>query len=95
MMFYPGQIKKAEDKSLKELCSRLAEAREFFIQAGAAVEIVSGGSTPTAFSSHLQQGLTEIRPGTYIFNDRNTVNTGAASWEDCALRVRCRVVRNG
>jgi len=37
-------------------------------------------------------GLTEIRPGTYIFNDCNTVDFGGASWEDCALRVRCAVV---
>jgi D-serine deaminase-like pyridoxal phosphate-dependent protein len=92
MMFYPGQIRKAEDKSFKALCSCLAEAGESFIRAGVNLEVVSGGSTPTAFSSHLQEGLTEIRPGTYIFNDRNTVNTGAVGWEDCALRVRCRVV---
>ncbi len=33
--------------------------------------IVSGGSTPTAYQSHLVPELTEIRPGTYIFNDLN------------------------
>ena len=92
MMFYPGQIRKVEEKTIEALSERISEACESFQQAGVTTEVVSGGSTPTAFYSHLQKGLTEIRPGTYIFNDCNTVNTGAVGWEDCALKLRCRVV---
>ncbi len=92
MMFYPGQIRKVEEKTIEELSERISEACESFRRAGVTPEVVSGGSTPTAFYSHLQKGLTEIRPGTYIFNDCNTVHTGAVGWEDCALKVRCRVV---
>jgi len=92
MMFYPGQIMKVGKKSLQELGDRLSMALDSFRRAGIEPEVVSGGSTPTAFYSHLQEGLSEIRPGTYIFNDCNTVHLGAAGWEDCALRVRCRVV---
>jgi D-serine deaminase-like pyridoxal phosphate-dependent protein len=36
--------------------------------------------------------VNEIRPGTYIFNDRNTVNAGACSWDDCAASILVTVV---
>jgi D-serine deaminase-like pyridoxal phosphate-dependent protein len=36
--------------------------------------------------------LTEIRPGTYIFNDRNTMLQGVAEEEDCAAVVLVTVV---
>ena len=36
--------------------------------------------------------MNEIRPGTYIFNDRNTVFSGACTWDDCAASVLTTVV---
>jgi D-serine deaminase-like pyridoxal phosphate-dependent protein len=36
--------------------------------------------------------VNETRPGTYIFNDRNTVGVSAASLDDCALSVLVTVV---
>ena len=56
------------------------------------VEIVSGGSTPSAEFAYLVRGLTEIRPGTYVYNDMNTFYQGACSLEDCAARVVTTVV---
>ena len=56
------------------------------------VEIISGGSTPSAEFSHLIPGLTEIRPGTYVYNDLNTYHQGACLLEDCAARVVTTVV---
>jgi D-serine deaminase-like pyridoxal phosphate-dependent protein len=56
------------------------------------VEIVSGGSTPSAEFAHLIPGLTEIRPGTYVYNDLNTYYQGACSLEDCAVRIVATVV---
>jgi D-serine deaminase-like pyridoxal phosphate-dependent protein len=53
---------------------------------------VSGGSTPTLFESHRIAGLNEIRPGTYIFNDKNTVASGACSYQDCAASILVTVV---
>ncbi len=53
---------------------------------------VSGGSTPTAASYHPECGLTEMRPGTYVFNDRTQIDMWAARPEDCALRVLATVV---
>ena len=61
-------------------------------QAGLRPEIVSGGSTPTLFHSHRLPGLNEIRPGTYIFNDRNTVLCEACAQEDCVASIFTTIV---
>ena len=36
--------------------------------------------------------LTEYRAGTYIYNDVMQVTAGAATWDDCAMKVRVTVV---
>ena len=59
---------------------------------GIGVEEISVGSTPTARFSLQQPGLTELRPGNYIYFDRTQVALGAATWDDCALTVLARVV---
>lgn len=93
--FYPGHIKDmGEDgqRQLDELC-RLTETivREFRAD-GLPLNVVSGGSTPTLFESHRVGGMNEIRPGTYIFNDRNTWAVGACALEDCAASIVATVV---
>src|SRR6185437_3659647 len=54
--------------------------------------VVSGGNTPAAFESHRFHGITEIRPGTYVFNDRNTVDAESCSYSNCAATVLTTVV---
>jgi D-serine deaminase-like pyridoxal phosphate-dependent protein len=75
-----------------EVAKHVACALEAFEQARMDVEIVSGGSTPSAEFAHLVPGLTEIRPGTYVYNDLNTYHQGACRLEDCAARVVTTVV---
>jgi len=53
---------------------------------------ISGGSTPTAPHYHPDCGLTEIRPGTYVFNDRTQISRWAARPTDCALTILSTVV---
>lgn len=53
---------------------------------------ISAGATPTARYSLDQEGLTEYRPGNYVFFDRTQVGLGAASFDDCAMTVLARVV---
>ncbi len=60
--------------------------------AGLGIEEVSVGSTPTARDIAYVPGVTEIRPGTYIFNDFNEVTVGVATEETCALTVLATVV---
>ena len=93
--FYPGHIKDLADagrRALGRLSELVAAIRADFHRAGIAVKIVSGGSTPTLFHSHEIEGLNEIRPGTYVFNDLNTVCAGACELEDCAAAVLATVV---
>jgi D-serine deaminase-like pyridoxal phosphate-dependent protein len=93
--FYPGHIKdngeqgKADLKALGELIqSILADFRREGIQ----VRIVSGGSTPSLYHSHELAGLNEIRPGTYVYNDWNTVASGACTPAECAAAMLVTVV---
>lgn len=93
--FYPGHIKDLGDPGLAALRQLSALVRSIladFRRAGIEVRIVSGGSTPTLFRSHEIEGLNEIRPGTYVFNDVNTVRTGGCAIEDCAASVLSTVV---
>ena len=53
---------------------------------------VSVGATPTAHLVGETAGITEMRPGTYIFYDRNSLTLGLVREEDCALRVLSTVV---
>src|ERR671914_2149762 len=59
---------------------------------GIGVEDVSVGSTPTAEYVAKVDGVTEIRPGTYVFYDRMQARLGACSLEECAAVVACTVV---
>ncbi|MDR7542630.1 MAG: alanine racemase [Armatimonadota bacterium] len=61
-------------------------------RAGLPAEVVSTGGTPVYRRAHTVPGVTEHRAGTYVFNDRATVAAGAATWDDCAMRVRTTVV---
>jgi D-serine deaminase-like pyridoxal phosphate-dependent protein len=95
ILCYPGHIwaKPAEQAApLALVAAKLQEALDHFDRHGLCREIVSGGSTPTAFQSHLVPQVTEIRPGTYVFNDMNTVRGGFCSLDDCAATIICTVV---
>jgi D-serine deaminase-like pyridoxal phosphate-dependent protein len=80
-----ARIAAEEAATLREL---VAAARA----AGVAVDEVSVGATPTARFSAEERGLTELRPGNYVYFDRTQVGLGAATYADCALTVLARVV---
>jgi D-serine deaminase-like pyridoxal phosphate-dependent protein len=95
LAFYPGHIREpvgTQTKSLDQLADALRSALDMMIAAGVPPRIVSGGSTPTLWHTHEIPGVTEIRPGTYVFNDRTTAEIGACAWDDCALTVAATVV---
>jgi D-serine deaminase-like pyridoxal phosphate-dependent protein len=54
--------------------------------------VVSLGSTPTARFAAREPGVTEIRPGTYVFQDRTQVAHKAATESDLAAFVLATVV---
>ena len=90
--FYPGHIKDQNEAKVAELSQVIGSLLESFEAVGLKPEIVSGGSTPLLFHSHKVQGLNEIRPGTYVFNDLNTVAGGGCALEDCAASVLATVI---
>lgn len=97
IFFYPGHIAAPSDQQaelMKQIDVKLQATIKFCQEHGIEVNVVSGGSTPTAFQSHLITCQTEIRPGTYVFNDMNTVRGGFCDLEQCAAVVIATVVSN-
>jgi D-serine deaminase-like pyridoxal phosphate-dependent protein len=95
IMCYPGHIRVPVDHQpspLAKVAVKLQDAIGLWAQNGLESKIISGGSTPTAYQSHLVKAYTEIRPGTYVFNDMNTVRAGYVTLDDCAARLICTVV---
>jgi D-serine deaminase-like pyridoxal phosphate-dependent protein len=93
--FYPGHIRESVGRQadkLELLSDSLGRIIDQFDAAGLHPRVVSGGSTPTLWHTHELRGVTEFRPGTYVYNDRSTTAIGACAWDDCALTVLARVV---
>ena len=95
LAFYPGHVREPvgeQDVRLAELAQSIEMALARFRAAGLEPPAVSGGSTPTLWRTHELPGVTEFRPGTYVYNDRTTAAIGACDWNDCALTVLATVV---
>ncbi len=89
LFYWPAWL---DEDGFRKAERRIAGCLEALGEAGIEARIVSGGSTPGASKTRLIPQTTEIRPGTYVFNDANCIATGCASAGDCALRVRVTVV---
>ena len=87
-----GADRSALEEAGRRAGRALAGVADKLRAAGTPVDIVSVGSTPAASSAPFADGVTEARPGTYVFYDANQVFYGSAEWEDCALTVAARVV---
>jgi D-serine deaminase-like pyridoxal phosphate-dependent protein len=70
----------------------LAHLREQAAASGIALDEISVGATPSLRFSAGQDGITELRPGNYVYFDRTQVGLGAATLDDCALTVLATVV---
>jgi D-serine deaminase-like pyridoxal phosphate-dependent protein len=93
--FYPGQIREhvsEQNRSLERLTSELGRLISELDRAGCTPWVVSGGSTPAAWRMHEVARVNEVRPGTYVYNDRTTAQIGACAWSDCAFSVLATVV---
>lgn len=74
-----------EGKLLVSIANKLREK-------GIDIKDVSAGSTPTAKYVSQVEGITEIRPGTYVFNDRMQAEYGVCNYDECAAKVVAGVV---
>jgi D-serine deaminase-like pyridoxal phosphate-dependent protein len=95
ILCYPGQIWNPiaeQEAPLAAVSLKLQKTIDLWRAYSLEAKIVSGGSTPTALRSHFVPQYTEIRPGTYVFNDMNTFRGGFCALDDCAARIICTVV---
>jgi D-serine deaminase-like pyridoxal phosphate-dependent protein len=79
------RIASLEGEVLAQIASALRDG-------GTPVAEISVGSTPTARFIGRQPGVTEMRPGNYVFVDRTQVGLGAARADDCAQSIVSMVV---
>jgi D-serine deaminase-like pyridoxal phosphate-dependent protein len=89
---YLAETKAAVDEIATQEGERLAATAAHLRGAGLRVEEVSVGSTPSAAVAMRVPGVTECRPGNYVFHDASQVALGTCGVEDCALTVVATVV---
>lgn len=75
------------DQAAAEETGAVLEAARQLRSEGFSVSVVAIGSTPTATRSATVAGITEMRPGNYVFYDAMQIGLGVAEERDCALHV--------
>lgn len=84
----------APEEAASDEGDALAEAHDALRDAGFDITLVSAGSTPTTGRPRPPQ-VTEERPGSYVFYDRQQLALGACAPEQVALSVAATVVSSG
>jgi len=97
IMTHAGHSHDAKDQLGIEAVARqeaavMGAVREDLERAGFEVPVVSAGSTITAPYLHAGDGITEIRPGTYIYNDLRTMAAYACTADAIAAFVVATVI---
>jgi D-serine deaminase-like pyridoxal phosphate-dependent protein len=96
LMSFGGQTYRASDQGRRAAAlddaAALVEVAELLRSGGFDVPEVSVGSTPSAAYVHEMTGVTELRPGTYVFSDRDQAALGWGTLDDCALTAVASVV---
>jgi len=94
---HAGQVYQAESPEAvaaigKHEGDTLAATGAALRQAGLSIDEISVGSTPSARHAMRASGVTECRPGNYVFHDGSQVALGTCAREDCAMTVLATVV---
>lgn len=88
---YAATNQEQRQGAANEETAGLIDTAEMLRAEGIEVRERSVGSTPTAGLA-LRAGITEMRPGTYVYGDANQVALGSQPLDDCALAVIATVV---
>jgi D-serine deaminase-like pyridoxal phosphate-dependent protein len=72
--------------------SEMATFAERMKTKGIPIPAISVGSTPTMWRTRNLEGVAEIRPGNYVFNDYHQAAIGSCDVSDCALTVLASVI---
>lgn len=96
LMSFAGQTYGAGPAHVRDAAisdaARLLEVAQALRQSGFELPEISVGSTPSAVHVADLDGITEFRPGTYVFSDRDQAALGWGTLEECALTVLATVV---
>ncbi|MGD8236998.1 MAG: alanine racemase [Armatimonadota bacterium] len=87
-----GSPDEALRRAVQDETAAMSQVADALRAVGADIRRISGGSTPRARFYGAECGLTEMRPGTYVYNDVNCIDLGAATEADCALTVLATVI---
>jgi D-serine deaminase-like pyridoxal phosphate-dependent protein len=84
----PGELRRIAEQER----SGVVRAAERLRQAGYPIKRVSAGSTPTAASAERLEGVTDMRPGIYMFGDLMQAAIGSCAMDDIAVTVLASVI---
>lgn len=87
-----GEVVKDTFRAGVEEAKLMVDLAEKLREQGLPIKDISVGSTPTLEGVLAVAGITEVRPGTYIFNDAMQVAYGVCSIKECAAAVLVTVV---
>jgi D-serine deaminase-like pyridoxal phosphate-dependent protein len=76
----------------KEEAMLMVDVAERLCAMGLTVRNVTAGSTPTGRAVAEVPGITEVRAGTYVFNDLMQIANGSCREDQVALSILCTVV---
>lgn len=92
---HEGTSYRADAAERASNCAAAAEkiraVRQRLAEIGINTEIISVGSSPGAKYMAPESGITEMRPGNYVFNDTMQLQFGAVV-QDCALSILATVI---
>ena len=96
IMTHEGHANSAEPDALRQTAlaagHAMVELADRLRGHGLDIQTVSVGSTPAALYTPTVAGVTEMRPGTYVFNDNSEFRHGRVGPANCALRLLSTVV---
>jgi D-serine deaminase-like pyridoxal phosphate-dependent protein len=96
IMTHEGHAYSATPATLREVSQQagrvMVELAGLLRADGHEAPVVSVGSTPSARHIAEVPGVTEVRPGTYVFQDYNQIRLGVATVDECAGVVHATVI---
>jgi D-serine deaminase-like pyridoxal phosphate-dependent protein len=96
IMTHEGHAYGATPDTLREVSQQagrvMVELGQMLRADGHETPVISVGSTPSARHIAEVPGITEVRPGTYVFQDYNQIRLGVATEADCAATVHATVI---
>jgi D-serine deaminase-like pyridoxal phosphate-dependent protein len=91
-LFFPGAAEMSREAAGRDEGEIVVAAAHRLRAAGLAVPEVTAGGSLTGAGVATVDGVTEVRAGTYVFNDLMQIALGAATPDDLALTVLATVV---